>query len=189
MDLKDAIRCLDKAVNNAKTGLPDELFYFVTRLTPMVNVDLLVKDSRNRTLLAWRKDTSSGAGWHVPGGIVRYKEKLEDRIKQVSIKELGIALNFSPMPIAINQLIQWRDTRGHFISFLYYCKIEKELVPNNKDTSPNTTGYLKWHENCPDNLVRVHKRIYSKFIKNSKLKYLNEKIPVNYFDKLNAGVA
>ena len=86
MDLKDAIRCLDKAVNNAKTGLPDELFYFVTRLTPMVNVDLLVKDSRNRTLLAWRKDTSSGAGWHVPGGIVRYKEKLEDRIKQVSIQ-------------------------------------------------------------------------------------------------------
>jgi colanic acid biosynthesis protein WcaH len=35
---------------------------------------------KGRTLLTWRDDESFGAGWHVPGGIIRYKETAADRI-------------------------------------------------------------------------------------------------------------
>lgn len=43
----------------------------------MVNVDLLIKNvSSNETLLTWREDEYYGPGWHVPGGIVRFKETI-----------------------------------------------------------------------------------------------------------------
>ena len=33
---------LNKLIKNPHLGLPNPIFYFVTRITPMVNVDLLV---------------------------------------------------------------------------------------------------------------------------------------------------
>jgi len=76
MDIHEAIAFLDKQILNPRLGLPGEVFLFISRMSPMVNVDLLIKDENSRTLLAWRDDVFSGAGWHVPGGVLRFKEKL-----------------------------------------------------------------------------------------------------------------
>ncbi|MDB4264988.1 hypothetical protein N9893_02880, partial [bacterium] len=89
MVLKEAITSLDRSIQNATEGLPDEVFYFVSRTTPLVNVDLLIKDEDGRTLLAWRDDLYSGTGWHVPGGIVRFKETFESRVLKVAEIEIG----------------------------------------------------------------------------------------------------
>jgi colanic acid biosynthesis protein WcaH len=40
----------------------------------MVNVDLFISDDQGRVLLTWRDDEIFGAGWHIPGGMIRYKE-------------------------------------------------------------------------------------------------------------------
>ena len=40
-------------------GLPEALFLLVSRLTPLVNVDLLVQDEGLGTLLTWRADQFS----------------------------------------------------------------------------------------------------------------------------------
>ena len=45
--LNKALEC----INNAKDGLPLDAFYFVSQLTPLINVDLLIK---NKTLLRSR---------------------------------------------------------------------------------------------------------------------------------------
>ena len=55
-----------------ETGLPEEIFMGVSKMTPITNVDLLIKDSKNRCLLAWRDDEYAGTGWHIPGGVIRY---------------------------------------------------------------------------------------------------------------------
>jgi|ETN02SMinimDraft_4_1059925.scaffolds.fasta_scaffold131854_2 colanic acid biosynthesis protein WcaH len=70
-DINAAISVLERSIDNASVGLREELFRFVSRLTVMVNIDLLVKDELNRVLLSWRETEFSGAGWHVPGGIIR----------------------------------------------------------------------------------------------------------------------
>lgn len=54
-------------------GLPEPVFEFVSSVTPMVNVDLLVRDENNRILLSWREDKFSGNVWHIPGGIIDRK--------------------------------------------------------------------------------------------------------------------
>ncbi len=163
MDIHEAIEFLDKQIPNASAGLHEEVFRFISRMTPMVNVDLLIKDENGRTLLSWRDDEFSGAGWHVPGGIVRFKEKLENRVLKVAEKEICTAIEFDSVPLAINQVICKHNTRGHFISILYKCSLSGKFVPKNVGLKKTDEGYLMWHNTCPANLIKVHE-MYRKYI-------------------------
>jgi colanic acid biosynthesis protein WcaH len=129
----------------------------------MVNVDLLVKNRKNQTLLAWRDDPFAGVGWHLPGGIIRYKEKAETRILKVAEIEIGSVIEFDPVPIAINQVLCNHNTRGHFISLLYNCIIPGDFIPKNQGLINTNAGYLKWHDSCPENLIKVHE-MYRNYI-------------------------
>lgn len=155
MTIKQAIDFLEKQIKNPKVGLPEEIFLFLTRLTPMLNVDLLIKDEKNRTLLSWRADSFHKPGWHIPGGIIRYQEKFEKRVREVAKKEIGAMVKFEPEPIALNEIILKQKNRGHFVSLLYKCFLPSTFVPKIKG--------LRWHETCPKNLIKVH-NIYKKFI-------------------------
>jgi colanic acid biosynthesis protein WcaH len=164
MDILEAIAFLDKQVPNPSAGLPEELFVYISRTIPLVNVDLLIKDENGRTLLSWRDDQYAGKGWHIPGGIVRFKETLESRVKKVAEIEIGANISFDPIPIALNQLIHpERNVRSHFIAILYNCFLSNTFIPKNEGLSDGDAGYLKWHEFCPDNLIEVH-QIYRKYM-------------------------
>lgn len=69
--------------------LGKELFEFCSSIVPVLNVDVLLVNSEERYLLTWRDDDFYGPGWHVPGGVVRHKETLENRVKQVVKTECG----------------------------------------------------------------------------------------------------
>jgi len=163
MNIKTNIDILEKEIENPSIGLPDDIFYFISKLTPMVNVDLLIKDEKGRTLLAWRDDPFAKKGWHLPGGIVRFKETLENRVKKVAQTEIGVDVDFENIPIAVNEIISEHDVRGHFISFLYRCSLPSSFKPSNDGLTKDQQGYLKWHDICPINLVKVHE-IYRKYI-------------------------
>ena len=164
MNITEAIVALEKHVPNPSEGLPDELFLYVSRITPLVNVDLLIKDENGRTLLSWRDDQYCGQGWHVPGGIIRFKEALETSVKKVAETEIGVSISFDTIPMAVSQFIHpERDTRSHFISILYKCFLSSAFVPQNRGLSHEDGGYLMWHDFCPDNLIKVHE-IYRKYI-------------------------
>ena len=164
MNIADAIAVLNKHVPNPSAGLPDELFVYISRITPLVNVDLLIKDEKERTLLSWRNDQYSGKGWHVPGGIVRFKENLERRLLKVAETEIGAAVKFDPAPIAINEIIDNKlSARGHFISILYKCFLSSKFILKNTGLSDKDAGYLMWHSSCPANLIKYHE-IYRSYI-------------------------
>lgn len=164
MNVANAIAILDKQVPDPSFGLPDELFYYISRATPLVNVDLLIKDERGRTLLAWRNDPYAGKGWHIPGGIVRFKETLESRLRKVAETEIGAEVRFDAVPVKITEIINKdRDVRGHFISILYRCFLPGTFLPGNDGLAERDAGYLTWHDSCPDNLIKYHE-IYREYI-------------------------
>ena len=149
------IRQLEGYINPFAGGLPEELFLFVSRTTPLINVDLLIQDDRKRTLLTWRHDRFYGPGWHVPGGIIRYKETASDRIRIVTECELGATVEFEESPILVQESIDAiRRDRGHFISLLYKCRLTSDLDDHlrasGKTPLPNQ---WQWHERCPENLI------------------------------------
>jgi ADP-ribose pyrophosphatase YjhB (NUDIX family) len=165
-DISRAIRLLESRAGDARTGLPEDLFLFVTRLTPMVCVDLLIKDAVGRTLLTWREDAYSPPGWHVPGGIIRYKEPAAQRIAAVARTELGAEVNFEPQPLAVSEIIHpQRETRGHFVALLYRCFLRGPLDEGLRFSGQGTPrpNQWAWHERCPSDLLDVHS-IYGDFI-------------------------
>ena len=90
----DLISSISKTIKNPTVGLPDEIFYFVSSITPLVCVDLLIKEEKG-ILLTWRQDEFYGPGWHLPGGVMRFKEKAHLRIIKTAKKELGFLLRLS----------------------------------------------------------------------------------------------
>ncbi|MEI6209096.1 MAG: NUDIX domain-containing protein [Desulfuromonadales bacterium] len=164
MNISNAISFLDEQVSDPSQGLPDELFYYISRTTPLINVELLIKDETGRMLLSWRDDEYYGKGWHLPGGIVRFKETLEQRIQKVAETEIGTRVTFETTPLAIDQFIQpGQKNRGHFISFLYCCFLSSAFTPENKGLNIGDKGFLMWHDCTPDNLLVCH-RVYRKFL-------------------------
>lgn len=162
MEVREAIAVLDEAAGDAQDGLPEELFLFVSRVTPLVNVDLLIQDEQKRTLLTWRDDEYFGQGWHLPGGIIRYKEQAVDRVQKCAEEELGVTVSFEPSPTLIVETAEERRTRGHFISLLYRCALTSELDPKQQAGEHPTIGEWKWHQGCPENILKVQ-RVYQQY--------------------------
>lgn len=165
MELTKIIETIESHIPNPSKGLPEEIFFFVSRITPLINVDLLIKNEHSHTLLTWRDDGYS-LGWHVPGGIIRYKETIAERVKAVARNELGVEVEFDPMPLAMNEIMNTaKRTRGHFISLLYKCRLVTQPTESLrcKNNSP-TPGEWMWHSSCPDDIISVHDKIYRKFI-------------------------
>lgn len=164
-EVNELVKKLDELVPNAKQGLPQELFYFVSRLTPMVNVDLLIKNEKNHTLLTWRHDQFYH-GWHIAGGIVRFKELFTDRLKAVAKQEFGASIEHDPHPIGtFEKITTHRDIRGHFIANLFSCRLTSPLSNEMRCEDPQNPkhGQWYWHSTCPEQLIPQHE-VYRKYI-------------------------
>lgn len=145
-------------VDDPRQGLPAPVFRLVSQLTPLLNVDLLIRDTAGRTLLTWRSDEFYGPGWHIPGGIIRFKENIATRIAKVAETELGCTVDFDPAPLSMREVMApHRNVRGHFISLLYRCHPRTPPAPELAAVgSPPQNGQWQWHNDCPDDLIHVH---------------------------------
>ena len=114
---------LESAIADPRLGLPKEIFLFASRIVPLINVDLLIQDGAGRTLLTWRDDEFFGTGWHVPGGVIRYKEMAADRIHACAREELGAEVAFEGVPLLVSEHITDNKNRGHANSLLYRCTL------------------------------------------------------------------
>ena len=105
MNLTRAIRCFKDAMNheglNPEEGLGTEVFCFASTLMPVINVDLLTINDKKEILLSWRNDPHCGTGWHVPGGCIRFMERIEKRIQETAKTEIGTNVASTRDPIRI----------------------------------------------------------------------------------------
>lgn len=143
------------SVPDPSKGLPDEVFHFIRKVTPLTNVDLLVRNEKGEHLLAWREDEYA-RGWHIPGGIIRFNESLAQRIAAVAKLELSATVEHSPNPIDLREFF---SPRGHFISLLYLCRLSSPVADTliwNGNGKP-LHGQLKWCLGVPTDLYRIHR--------------------------------
>ncbi len=165
-DVKANLDAVMRAVGNPREGLPIDVFRFVSQLTPLVNVDLLLANDAGQHLLTWRDDEFYGPGWHVPGGIIRFKESVASRIGQVAKQELGADVSIEAGPIVLNEVMApHRDIRGHFIALLYRCVLQSPPTFAKKASGQDVVqhGQWMWHDRCPDNLIAQHE-MYRKYL-------------------------
>ncbi len=158
----DWIKAIEAEIGDARGGLPEDVFLFVSRLTPLVNVDLLIKDPALGTLLTWRDDEFFGPGWHVPGGIIRYKESAADRLRACAHDELGAGIVPGAAPLLILEDVGSQESRGHHISLLYRCQLVTPPDASRQAVDPPTPGHWRWHSVAPANLLD-EQREYARF--------------------------
>lgn len=147
-------------VINPEQGLPEELFLEISGLVPIPNVDLFILDDNGRLLLTWRDDIYFGKGWHLPGGCVRFKESMVDRVKKTAIMELNTSVSVDLEPITVKDVIisgvrdklQNQNTRAHHIAVLYRCYImDYETIKPLEEK-----GEAKWFSKIPSDILSVH---------------------------------
>jgi colanic acid biosynthesis protein WcaH len=140
-------------VSGQGAGLPTPVFRFVTEVSATANVDLLVRDSDKRVLLAWRDD-AFGTGWHVPGSIIRHREDIAHRISACAHDEFGCAVDVDERPVAILQIF---DDRGHSVSLCFLALLRgsptKRIIE--QGVSPEH-GDLCWFATLPAQLYPSH---------------------------------
>lgn len=154
--MAEAIGYLESQVPDARKGLPEDVFLFVSRLTPLVNVDLLIRDPDGRVLLTWRDDPIFGSGCHVLGGCVRLGESFGDRIAAVARGELGVGIDFDPIPLGVFETVdESRSSRKYHVSLLFGCAMTAE--PNAAryyDGEALSAGLWDWHLRCPASFIQ-----------------------------------
>lgn len=155
MSLPDTT-AIESAIGDPREGLPEDIFLLVSRITPLVNVDLLIQDDRGRTLLTWRDDRHFGSGWHVPGGVIRYKEAVVDRVRACALEELGAGVSCDPAPVFVMETIITARDRGHAISLLFRCRL---LTPPDPGRAAGRTaraaGEWQWFAAPPSDLLAL----------------------------------
>ena len=135
----------------------------------------------------WREDPICGCGWHIPGGIIRFKESIGERLQKTAQIELGTEILFNLEPMAINEIILTQTVRGHFISLLYHCFLPENFpcIPVADPEKPYRAGDICWHSACPRQWVMGQENIYrSLFRLPAQSGYL---APVSAAEKLKAG--
>ena len=121
-----------------RMGKCDDIFIAVSTIIPIVNVDLMILDRQNRILLSWRDDEYFGKGWHLPGGCIRYKETMAERIQKTALNEIGTTVIADLEPIAVRDVIMGRDDervrkRAHHLAILHRCYLPDDFVLKSKD--------------------------------------------------------
>ena len=148
--------------------LGTELFHLVSALTPIINVDLLIQRERlgiRETLLVWREDEFY-RGWHLPGGVIRFKESMLNRVELVGKEELGANFSVVRGPIHVSEKMNYsRNTRGHFISLLFECELENQPSQEHLQLGSEVekNGHWAWHEKVPDSFL-TQQELYEKYI-------------------------
>ncbi|MEG2266451.1 MAG: GDP-mannose mannosyl hydrolase [Acinetobacter sp.] len=70
--------------------LPDETFKSIIQHTPLISIDLIVRNEQGHVLLGERVNAPAKGYWFVPGGRVRKNETLDDAFVRLVREELGI---------------------------------------------------------------------------------------------------
>lgn len=68
-------------------------FREIVKNTPLVSIDLIVRNQKNEVLIGLRKSSPAKNSWFVPGGRIRKDEKIDAAFKRITEDELGIPLN------------------------------------------------------------------------------------------------
>lgn len=70
-------------------------FLEVVKHTPLVSIDMVVKNSMGEVLLGFRKNEPARDFWFVPGGRICKDERIKDAFSRISLSELGVGFEIS----------------------------------------------------------------------------------------------
>jgi colanic acid biosynthesis protein WcaH len=113
--------------------LDKQTFSTVIKSTPLVSIDLVVKNNRGQTLLGQRLNKPAKGFWFVPGGRILKNEALATAFKRLTTEELGEEFNIEqasllgPYDHFYDDNVFGDEFTTHYVAIAYVLVIDHEL--------------------------------------------------------------
>lgn len=133
--------------------------------TPLISIDLIVKNSEGQVLLGLRNNKPAQGFWFVPGGRVLKGESLDGAFQRLCADELGIKLTrdqadfMGPFEHFYEDYVFGDDVATHYVVLAYQLSLDVavDALPKQQHNC-----YQWWH--CKDmansELVHEHSKWY-----------------------------
>ncbi len=139
--------------------LEKELFSSIIENTPLISIDLVIKNSENKILLGQRINKPACGSWFVPGGRIYKDEKIEDAFKRITKDEIGKICEIKESKFKGVYQHFYNDNVFNDNFSTHYIVLGFELVINEK-LSLDTTQHEKYKWFSIEELLN-HNEVYS----------------------------
>ena len=126
--------------------LDENTFKTVITSTPLVSIDLVVKNSNNQYLLGYRNNRPAQGFWFVPGGRVLKNEPMDDAFIRLSKNELGLDLVraqakfLGPFEHFYDDFVFGNEESTHYVVLGYQVEADVDL----KDLPQEQHNDYRW---------------------------------------------
>ena len=111
--------------------LPLDTFLEVVRHTPLISIDLVVRDAAGTILVGLRNNRPAQDCWFVPGGRICKDERIADAIRRIAEEELGTVVTLDDAtPLGVFEPLYPDNAGGqegfgtHYIVLAYSVSVE-----------------------------------------------------------------
>ena len=100
--------------------LTDTDFLRIVEATPLVSIDLILRNERGEVLLGRRTNKPAQGLWFVPGGRIRKNERVAEALRRISTRELGLEISQAKLLGVFDHLypdnfLGARDVSTHYV--------------------------------------------------------------------------
>ncbi len=146
-------------MSNQKKYLTDQEYKFIYKRVPRLCLDFVVV--KNNQILLSKRDIDPYKGyWHLPGGMVRYKETFDEAAERILLGELGLK-PVSKKTIGYLQMPNETDKDGipmHNVTIVFLTKLESGKIRGSYQAHE-----IKFFTSLPKKVHPVH----GKFLKDN----------------------
>ena len=113
--------------------LSPELFQTVVASTPLVSIDLIIRNKAGDVLLGLRKNRPAQGYWFVPGGRILKDESFHKAFSRLVYDELGCSMNIDqarflgPYQHFYRDSVFGEDVTTHYVVLGYMLEIDLDI--------------------------------------------------------------
>ena len=123
----------------------DRIFSKVPRLT----VEVLITSSCRGILLALRDVDPCRGMWNLPGGTVRFGERLVDAVRRVAVDELGVSVEVGPLAGYIEYPSHYENGLDSPVGLVFRAQLLDQAEPHGQ-----------WFTVLPENMHEEQKQFF-----------------------------
>jgi len=134
-----------------KRPLPEKEFFDIYSKVTKLVVGLVIKNEKG-ILLTLRKKNGWINQWHIPGGIVHYREAIKDTVKRIAKEELGVDVSIKKI-LGYIEYFSEIEERG----FGYTVGLVFSVDPENNNFLEGDSKKVEFFKSLPENTVQEEK--------------------------------
>jgi colanic acid biosynthesis protein WcaH len=134
-----------KSSGEERAVLSDQEFLHIVDATPLVSIDLIVRNEQGEVLLGRRLNRPAKDSWFVPGGRIRKNERVSEALRRISQRELGVLIEHAELVGVFDHIYEdnFLGTEGvntHYVVLGFAARLPEQV----KLTPDDQHGELRW---------------------------------------------